>query len=252
MALLKKKSRVFRIICCLLAFLLVQNSLEHVQAQGTPFLPSPNYIDLSIPYSFPVLRGMRIHPDKPFEFDFVVDSGDRHTLDQKEASLLIKYFLTFLTIPEEDLWVNLSPYEKNRIIPNELALTNAGNTLLEQDKLLKQLSSSLTYPETSLGKKFWELVYKKAYEKYGTTNLPINTYNKVWIVPDKAVVYNMGDSAMIGDTHLEGHAGGGLSRTEEKPNANPGTCSPRSGVRVPKQVAKRLSFEGESIPGKPP
>ncbi len=203
MAILKKKSRFFRVICLLLACLLVQNNLEQVQAQGTPFLPSPNYIDLSTPYSFPVLRGMRVYPNKPFEFDFVVDSGNRQALDQKETSLLVKYFLTFLTIPEEDLWVNLSPYEKSRIIPNELALTNAGNTLLDQDKVLKQISSSLTYPETSLGKKFWAQVYKKAFEKYGTTDLPINTYNKVWIVPDKAVVYDMGDSAMVGDTHLK-------------------------------------------------
>ena len=205
MAMLKKKSRVFRLICCLLAFLLVQNSLEHVQAQGTPFLPPGHnyFVDLSIPYSLPVLRGMRVYPDKPFEFDFVVDSGDRHTIDQKETSLLIKYFLTCLTIPEEDLWVNLSPYESGRIIPDELALTDAGNTLLEQDKFLKQLASSLTYPETRLGKKFWEQVYKKAYEKFGTTNLPINTYNKVWIVPDKAIVYDMGNSALIGETHLK-------------------------------------------------
>jgi len=200
---LKRKSQAFRIICFLLAFLLIQTSLEQVQAQPTPFLPSPNYIDLSIPYSFPVLRGMRVYPDKPFDFDFVVDSGDQPTLGQKETALLVKYFLTFLTIPEEDLWVNLSPYESRRIIPDDMALTNAGNTLLEQDKLLKQLSSSLTYPETSLGKKFWDKVYKIAYEKYGTTDLPINTYNKVWIVPDKAIIYDMGDSAMVGDTHLK-------------------------------------------------
>ena len=110
---LKKKSRVFRIICCLLAFLLVQNSLERVQAQDTPFLPPGHnyFVDLSIPYSLPVLRGMRVYPDKPFEFDFMVGSCNRHTIGQKETSLLIKYFLTCLTIPEEDLWVNLSPYE---------------------------------------------------------------------------------------------------------------------------------------------
>ena len=146
---------------------------------------------------------MRVYPDKPFEFDFMVGSGNRHTIDQKETSLLIKYFLTCLTIPEQDLWVNLSPYESGRIIPDELALTDAGNTLLEQDKFLKQLASSLTYPESRLGKKFWETVYKKAYERFGTTNLPVNTYNKVWIVPDKAIVYDMGNSALIGETHLK-------------------------------------------------
>lgn len=205
MAMLKRKSKLFRTICFLLAFLLVQNSLEQVQAQPTPFLPSPNsnFLELSSPYSFPVIRGMRVYPNKPFEFDFVVDSGDRHALDKKETSLLIKYFLTFLTIPEEDLWVNLSPYESGRIIPDDMALTDAGNTLLEQDKVLKLLSSSLTYPESQLGKKFWVQVYKKAFEKYGTTDLPVNTYNKVWIVPDKAIIYDLGNSALIGDTHLK-------------------------------------------------
>lgn len=205
MSFLKKKSRVFRVICGLLVFLLIENSLQQVQAQPTPFIPpGQNYfVDLSTPFSLPVLRGMRVYPDKPFEFDFMVGSGDRHTIDQREASLLIKYFLTCLTIPEEDLWVNLSPYESDRIIPDELALTNAGNTLLEQDKLLKQLASSLTYPESRLGREFWEKVYQKAYERFGTTNLPVNTYNKVWIVPDKAIVYDMGNSALIGETHLK-------------------------------------------------
>lgn len=157
MSIIKKKSRLFRIICCLLIFLLIENNLEQVQAQGTPFLPSPqsNLLELSPSYSLPVLRGMLVYPNKPFEFDFVVDSGDGRTLDQKESSLLIKYFLTFLTVPEEDLWVNLSPYESGRIIPDEFALTDAGNALLEQDKVLKQLSSSLTYPESRLGKQFW-------------------------------------------------------------------------------------------------
>ncbi len=205
MSFLKKKSRAFRVTCCLLAFLLVENNLERVGAQGTPFLPSPpsNILELSAPYSFPVLRGMRVNPDKPFELDFVVDSGNRHALNQRDTALLIKYFLTFLTIPEEDLWVNLSPYESGRIIPDEFARTDAGNELLEQDKLLKQLSSSLTYPESRLGRKFWQQVYQKAYDRFGTTDLPVNTYNKVWIIPDKAIVYDMGNSSVIGETHLK-------------------------------------------------
>lgn len=202
---LKKRSRIFRIICGLLAFLLFENSLERVQAQDTPFLPrlQNNILETSIPYSSPVLRGMRVYPDKPFEFDFMVDSGSRHKIDQTGTALLVKYFLTCLTVPEEDLWVNLSPYESGRVIPNELSLTDAGNTLLEQDKLLKQLASSMTYPESRLGKKFWEKVYKITYQKFGTTQLPVNTFNKVWIVPDKAIVYDMGTSALIGQTHLK-------------------------------------------------
>ncbi len=32
-------------------------------------------------------------------------------------------------------------------------------------------------------------MYEEAAKKYGNTNIPVNTFNKVWIVPEKAVVY---------------------------------------------------------------
>ena len=63
--------------------------------------------------------------------------------------------------------------------------------------------ASLTYPDSGLGKKFWDEVYKKAYEQYGTTNIPLNTFNKVWIVPNKAVVYEHKDKAFIIESHLK-------------------------------------------------
>src|SRR4051812_43572669 len=120
MGIFQAKSSFFRVFCGFMAFLLIANNL---QAQTTPFLqfPSNHLLNSSMPYSFPVLRGIRVSPTKPFEFDFVIDAGDRHKLDQKETSVLIKYFLTVLTVPQEDIWVNLSPYEKDRIIPDELA-----------------------------------------------------------------------------------------------------------------------------------
>jgi hypothetical protein len=33
---------------------------------------------------------------------------------KQESDKLIKYFMATLAIPEKDLWVNLSPYEKDR------------------------------------------------------------------------------------------------------------------------------------------
>jgi hypothetical protein len=47
----------------------------------------------------------------------------------------------------------------------------------------------LIYPEGEVGKKFWKRIYEEAEKKFGTTNIPVNTFNKVWIVPEKAVVY---------------------------------------------------------------
>ncbi|MBF0511447.1 MAG: TolC family protein [Candidatus Omnitrophica bacterium] len=205
MMIVYKKSGLFRFICGLLVFLLIETSLERSWAQGTPFLtPGANHlVELSASYSLPVLRGMRVYPDKPFQFDFVVDSSNQRSVGTKETTVLIKYFLTCLTVPQEDLWVNLSPYERNRIMPDELSRTDVGNGLLQQDKFLKAMASSLTYPESSLGQKFWDRVYKIAYQRFGTTNLPVKTYNKVWIVPQKAIVYDMGYSALVGETRLK-------------------------------------------------
>ncbi len=159
------------------------------------------------------LKGLTIHPDNPLQFDFIVEpngslppvglpAGRQGEL--KEQSLkLIKYFLASLTIPEEDTWVNLSPYEKNRIIPESFGQTLMGRDLLAQDYLLKQMTASLIHPDTQLGKEFWAKVYKQAQEKFGTTNIPINTFNKVWIMPDKATVWEHDNSAFVVERHLK-------------------------------------------------
>jgi len=55
--------------------------------------------------------------------------------------------------------------------------------------MLKQITASLIYPEDEIGKKFWKRIYEEAAKKFGTTNIPVNTFNKVWIIPEKAVVY---------------------------------------------------------------
>jgi len=172
-------------------------------------LPEPGTIvHLSPAYNPAILKGIKVHPDNPFKFDFILDRGDDkstgtdgsfvipakagiHHQDQlkQQANTLIKYFLASLTTPEQDLWVNLSPYEKDRIVPESFGKTAMGRDLLAQDYLLKQITASLMYPEDEVGKKFWKRIYKIAAQKYGNTNIPINTFNKVWIVPEKAIVY---------------------------------------------------------------
>jgi hypothetical protein len=64
-----------------------------------------------------------------------------------------------------------------------------GRNLLAEDYMLKQITASLIYPEDEIGKKFWKRIYEEAAKKFGTTNIPVNTFNKVWIVPEKAIVY---------------------------------------------------------------
>jgi threonine dehydratase len=150
-------------------------------------LPQPGVmVALSPQFNPPILKGLKVHTDNPFRFDFILDQGD--SLEQ-ESPKLIKYFLAGLTIPQQDLWVNLSPYEKNRIIPPSFGLTEMGRDLLAEDYILKQITASLIYPENKIGEEFWKRIYEQAAQKYGTTDIPVNTFNKVWIVPEKAVVY---------------------------------------------------------------
>ena len=167
---------------------------------GEFLLPKPGVmVHLSPEFNPLILKGIKVHTDNPFRFDFILDTGDDHRSFglrpqdddalRRQSTKLIKYFLASLTIPEKDLWVNLSPYEKDRIIPQSFGLTEMGRDLLAQDYILKQITASLIYPEDELGKKFWKRIYEQAQKKYGTTQIPVNTFNKVWIVPEKAVVY---------------------------------------------------------------
>jgi len=156
-------------------------------------LPAPGVmVHLSPAFNPPILKGIKVYPDNPFKFDFILDKGDsqlRNDQLKDESAKLIKYFLASLTIPEKDLWVNLSPYEKDRIIPQSFGLTEMGRDLLAEDYMLKQITASLIYPDDSIGKKFWKRIYEEAKKKFGTTNIPVNAFNKVWIVPEKAIVY---------------------------------------------------------------
>jgi len=168
-------------------------TILQLPAPGTMIKPTPGYVPV-------LLKGIRIQPSDPLKFDFMIDSGHTDMNEEElkeESSKLIKYFLASVTVPEEDMWVNLSPYEKDRIIPEKFGQTEMGRDLLAQDYILKQLTASLIYPEEELGKKFWKRVYAKAKRLYGTTDIPFDTFNKVWVVPEKAKVYENGDLAYV-------------------------------------------------------
>lgn len=170
-------------------------------------LPVPGAMVMQSQAFVPVLlKGMTIHADDPFKFDFIVDSGNTGFSQdeiQLESEKLVKYFLASMTVPKDDLWVNLSPYEGDRIIPDELGKTELGRDLLAQDYILKQLTASLMYPEDELGSQFWERIYQKAQEQFATTDIPVNTFNKVWILPESATVYENGNTVFVVESKLK-------------------------------------------------
>src|SRR5262249_5503482 len=112
-------------------------------------------------------------------------------------------FLAALTTPQEQMWVNLSPYEKGRIIPNTFGSTEMGRDMLAQDYILKQLSASLLSPQKALGKDFWDRFQKKARAQFSSSDIPMNVFNKIWIVPETASIYEHSKGAYIVKSHLK-------------------------------------------------
>ncbi len=191
----------------LTTFLGMGFALPQAEAKGMPWMPVPGVrISLSPPYTPAYLKGLVIHPDNAFKFDFLVYKGDKsldETEKKDEYQQLIKYFMASLTIPDEEQWVNLSPYEKNRIIEKSFSETQMGRDLLAQDYLLKQITSSLMYPEEKIGKEFWDRVYTRARQELGVTDIPMNTFNKVWITPDYASIYEKDNTVYVVENHLK-------------------------------------------------
>lgn len=189
--------------CLLLALMPV----PLVQAQvALPIFKGPGVMmTLSNVYQPVMLSGLVIDPQHPFDLDFIVDPGDTQLENDafsQEAQRLIRFFLTALTVPEKEQWVNLSPYESDRIIPQQLGFTEFGRQMLAQDYLLKQLTASLMNPDEKSGQVFWDQVRKQIQERYGETDIPADTFNKVWIVPDSARIVEQGQKVFIVDNHL--------------------------------------------------
>jgi len=96
-----------------------------------------------------------------------------------------------------------SAYEQNRMMPAALEQTELGRDMLAQDYILKQVTASLIYPEKDLGKQFWSKVYAQVQEKFAGAEVPMDTFNKVWVVADKADVYVNNNTAFVVGSHLK-------------------------------------------------
>jgi hypothetical protein len=198
---------ILRLWLCLgLAFAPLPAGAQISLPATTILPPAGALVHLSGQYLPPIIRGMTLDPANPMRFEFIVNSGQDNVAGpdlRREGVKLIKYFLAALTVPEDQMWVNLSPYEPDRVIPPHFGLTEMGRDLLAQDYLLKQLTASLVYPEKDLGQEFWQAVYRQVREDLGAADIALNTFNKVWIVPDKAVVYEHENSVFILESRLK-------------------------------------------------
>lgn len=182
------KPLVCFVIASLLSICLQDNIVKIKYAHAaTPVVADAAALPaLSDVYDLPSISGVRFNVNDPLNLEFVFDRGTDKIISESERSKLIRYFLAALTVPEDKLWVNLSPYENDRIIDNSLVATEIGETLLNQDYLLKQLSSSITHPDTEIGENYWNNSRAKS-----------DAFNKIWISPEKIRVLDKGTLLMI-------------------------------------------------------
>jgi hypothetical protein len=115
-----------------------------------------------------------------------------------------------------------------------------GRDLLAQDYLLKQIAASLTNPDTGLGKKFWDGVYGKAYDMFGTTDIPTDVFNKVWITPDKAVIYEKGSAVYVLENHLKVMLESDYRAMQVNAELTPKAENDNEAVKISKEVMREV------------
>lgn len=188
---------VFLVLKVFILSILLNSVLQAKSAYAQEILPSPTkLISISKPAEDFVLTGLKFDQNNPHNIEFLFDAGAKFPSESdKERNL--QYFLAAMALPLEDLWINLSPYEQDRIQADSLNGTDLGNGLLEQDYILKLLSSSLTYPKSSLGSKYWDEV-NEVEDKSLT-----QAYNKVWIIPGEISIAESSNGIYISNSELD-------------------------------------------------
>lgn len=146
------------------------------------------------------LRYLSYNPTEN-NFQLFLDKGSLKNPTPQEledtTKTLLNYFFVGVTLPNDTFWVNLRPDAEDNIIDDRLAQTDVGRIMLETDLQLKKDTARFTSPETSEGREYWDKLYKKAGEIFGSENITIPTLTRPWIVPDEIIISETTDSAYI-------------------------------------------------------
>ena len=135
------------------------------------------------------------------DYRIILDKGAIKEISETDAAekakTLLSYFLIGVTLPNDTFWVNLRPDAPDTIIDFELEKTDIGRILLEADLQLKKDTAQCTSPQTPDGKLYWDKLYQKAGELFGSENITIPTLTRPWIVPGEIIVRETDNSAYI-------------------------------------------------------
>ena len=154
------------------------------------------------------------------KFNFVLkakkaEKGDEIIDIENATDLSLNSFFIGLTLQKSKFWVNLNPYEEERIIDEDLEKTDMGKIMLEADLQMKKDFCKYENPcESNIGETFWELLDEKSEELVkecmrkhpgeikDPNNILFRPATRYWIVPDKTDTYGADDEVYIVDLTL--------------------------------------------------
>jgi hypothetical protein len=94
----KRKPKWFRVLCAFVALAFLETTLaqdvmkvHQVYAQMNPALF--RMVSPSASFTPPLVKAIHVDPLHPFEMDFVLDASKDQTINEADATRLIKYFL---------------------------------------------------------------------------------------------------------------------------------------------------------------
>src|SRR3989338_8959015 len=189
---------------------------QPVFAQGVAELNIGKYLSQMPAWQTDSFRPARLrhisYDIKSNDFKLLLDQGDTklpNSLNSLTPQLqaatqeLFNYFLIGLSLPNDKFWVNLRPDAPEQIIDPELEKTDMGRIMLAADHQLKKDTAGLTSPQNPEGKEYWDKLYKKAGELFGTENITIPTITRPWIVPGEVIIRESEESAYIYKANLK-------------------------------------------------
>lgn len=146
------------------------------------------------------------------EFSYILKAkkagyGDSAINIEDAVTLSLGSFFIGLTIPESEFWVNLNPWEPDRIIEKDLESTDVGRIMLEADLRMKKSFGKYEDPcESDIGEEYWKLLEEKRKDlvknivtKYNIEerNILFMPVTRHWIVPNKVDAYETDNDIYI-------------------------------------------------------
>jgi hypothetical protein len=193
--------RILKIVKLFGAGVRASSSLIGVCRPDAP--PNPDRMLLPSRKFVPALpKRLVLNDENPLELNFIMDSGHSNLHDddfKAETQKMVDYFTTMLAVPGDDVYVNLAPNESAKLLTQALRGTRLGAALLEFDYRLKRLSASLLHPDVDTGRMFWTEVLDRCKGDLDLEELPCVGFQRVWIVPDQAMVLEGAEWQLSGD-----------------------------------------------------